>query len=114
MTEKYEYCSTVPKTFVQDCLNPAFGKKSLFSSFLLPFLGILETSRLLHAGRMTFETILSTRQFPNLSYRAHSPKLEPSTAEVGHARSSVHRAQYSVAKTQCIINICYKLTKKHG
>ena len=27
MTEKYEYCSTVPKTFVQDCLNPAFGKK---------------------------------------------------------------------------------------
>ena len=114
MTEKYEYCSTVPKTFVQDCLNPAFGKKSLFSSFFLPFLGILETSRLLHAGRMTFETILSTRQFPNLSYRAHSPKLEPSTAEVGHARSSVHRAQYSVAKTQCIINICYKLTKKHG
>ena len=74
MTEKYEYCSTVPKTFVQDCLNPAFGK-SLFCSFFLPILGILgilETSRLLHAGRMTFETILSTRQFPNLSYRAHS------------------------------------------
>ena len=31
MTEKYEYCSTVPKTFVQDCLNPGFGeKKSVF------------------------------------------------------------------------------------
>ena len=113
MTEKYEYCSTVPKTFVQDCLNPGFGEKSLFSSFFLPF---LETSRLLHARRMTFETILSTRQFRYLSYRAHSPKLEPSTAEVGRARSSVHcaRAQYSVAKTQCIINIRYKLTKKHG
>ena len=27
MTEKYEYCTTVPRTFVQDCLNPAFGEK---------------------------------------------------------------------------------------
>ena len=27
MTEKYEYYSTVPKTFVQDCMNPSFGKK---------------------------------------------------------------------------------------
>ena len=27
MTEKYEYCSTVPKTFVQDCMNPSFGEK---------------------------------------------------------------------------------------
>ena len=27
MTEKYEYCSTtVPRTFVQDCLNPGFGE----------------------------------------------------------------------------------------
>ena len=27
MTEKYEYCSTVPRTFVQDCMNPGFGEK---------------------------------------------------------------------------------------
>ena len=45
MTEKYAYCSTVPRTFVHDCLNPGFGKKSLFSSFFLRFLDILETSR---------------------------------------------------------------------
>ena len=37
MTEKYEYCSTVPKTFVQDCLNPAFGKKVCFLHFCDPF-----------------------------------------------------------------------------
>ena len=24
MTEKYEYCSTVPRTFVQDCRSPVF------------------------------------------------------------------------------------------
>ena len=41
MTEKYAYCSTVPRTFVQDCLNPGFEGKGLFSSML----GILETSR---------------------------------------------------------------------
>ena len=45
MTGKCAYCSTVPKTFVHDCLNPGFGEKSLFSSFFLCFLGILETSR---------------------------------------------------------------------
>ena len=46
MTEKYEYCSTVPRTFVQDCLNPGFGgKKSVFFIFVLPFLGILKTSK---------------------------------------------------------------------
>ena len=27
MIEKYEYCSTVPRTFVQDCMNPGFGEK---------------------------------------------------------------------------------------
>ena len=57
MTQKDECCSTVPKTFVQDCLNPGLGGKSLFSSFFLPFLGSLETSRLLHARRMTFEVV---------------------------------------------------------
>ena len=37
MTEKYAYCSTVPMTFVQDCLNPGFGgKKSVF--FIFPTL----------------------------------------------------------------------------
>ena len=60
MTEKYAYCSTVPRTFVQDCLNPGFRGKSLFSSFFLRFLGILETSRLSHAIIVTFETIFST------------------------------------------------------
>ena len=45
MTGKYAYCSTVPRTFVHDCLNTGFGGKSLFSSFFLRFLGILETSR---------------------------------------------------------------------
>ena len=45
MTRKYAYCSTVPRTFVHDILNPGFGGKSLFSSFFLPSLGILETSR---------------------------------------------------------------------
>ena len=45
ITGKYAYCITVPRTFVHDCLNPGFGGKSLFSSFFLPFLGILETSR---------------------------------------------------------------------
>ena len=37
MTEKFEYCSTVPKTFVQDCLNPGFGKKVCFLHFSYPF-----------------------------------------------------------------------------
>ena len=27
MTEKSEYCRTVPRTFVHDCLNPGFGEK---------------------------------------------------------------------------------------
>ena len=57
MTEKYAYCSTVPRTFVQDCLNHGFGGKNLFSSFFLCFLGILETSRWSHATITTFETI---------------------------------------------------------
>ena len=30
MREKYAYCSTVSRTFVQDCLNPGFGEKSPF------------------------------------------------------------------------------------
>ena len=29
MTEKYEYCGTVPRTFVQDCLNPGLGEKKV-------------------------------------------------------------------------------------
>ena len=37
MTQKYEYCSTVPKTFVQDCLNPGFGKKKSVFIFLTLF-----------------------------------------------------------------------------
>ena len=66
---------------------------------------------------MTFEIIFATwhvfsRQFPHLPYQAHFPKLEPSTAEVGHARCFEYRAQCSVAKTQCIINIRYKLNKE--
>ena len=57
MTEKYEYCSTtVPRTFVQDCLNPGFGE----NVFFLCFLGILETSSWSHAIIMAFETISST------------------------------------------------------
>ena len=37
MTEKYEYGSTVPRTFFHDCLNPGFGeKKSVF--FISPTL----------------------------------------------------------------------------
>ena len=66
---------------------------------------------------MTFEIIFATwhvfsRQFPHLPYQAHFPKLEPSTAEVGHARCFEYRAQCSIAKTLCIINIRYKLTKE--
>ena len=34
MTEKNEYCSTVPRTFFQDCMNPGFGEKVCFSFFL--------------------------------------------------------------------------------
>ena len=45
MTEKYEYCSNVLRTFVQDYLILVLREKSLFSSFFLRFLGILETSR---------------------------------------------------------------------
>ena len=45
MAEKYAYCSRVPRTFMQDCLNPGFGQKSMFSSFFLRFLGILEICR---------------------------------------------------------------------
>ena len=38
MTEKYEYCSNVLRTFVQDYLNPGFaGKKSVFVIFLTLF-----------------------------------------------------------------------------
>ena len=29
MTENYEYCIAVPRTFVQDCLNPDFGGKKV-------------------------------------------------------------------------------------
>ena len=37
MTEKYQYCSTVPRTIVRDCLNPGLGeKKSVF--FIFPTL----------------------------------------------------------------------------
>ena len=39
MIEKYEYCSTVPRTFVQDCLNPGFfwgGGKAVV--FIFPML----------------------------------------------------------------------------
>ena len=36
--KKNEYCNTVPRTFVQDCLNPGFAKKVMFSSFFLRFL----------------------------------------------------------------------------
>ena len=36
MTEKYEYCSTVARTFVQDCLNPGFGRKDRV--FIFPML----------------------------------------------------------------------------
>ena len=41
MTEKYEYCSTVPRTFVQDCSFNfrcfcLFHESSLLSSFLEP------------------------------------------------------------------------------
>ena len=31
MTEKHGYCSTVPRTFVQDCLNAGFGRKKVCS-----------------------------------------------------------------------------------
>ena len=38
MTEKYAYCSRVPRTFVQDCLNPGFGgKKVCFLHFSYAF-----------------------------------------------------------------------------
>ena len=70
----------------QTCLNPGFGEKSRFSLFFLRFLGILETCRWWHAIIMTFDTFFSTQQvctgqFPVYPYRAHSPKLEPCTAE---------------------------------
>ena len=37
MIEKYEYCSTVPRTFVQDCLNPGFGGKGCCIHFSYAF-----------------------------------------------------------------------------
>ena len=37
MTERYEYCSTVPRTFVQEFLNPGFGKKVCFLHFSYAF-----------------------------------------------------------------------------
>ena len=37
VTEKYASCSRVPRTFVQDCLNPGVGEKSMFSLFFLRF-----------------------------------------------------------------------------
>ena len=33
ITEKYEYCSTITRTFVQDCLNPCFFGKVCFLHF---------------------------------------------------------------------------------
>ena len=33
ITQKYEYCSTIPRTFFQDCLNPCVLKKSVFFTF---------------------------------------------------------------------------------
>ena len=37
MTEEYEYCISVPRTFVHDCLNPGFWIKSLFLHFSYAF-----------------------------------------------------------------------------
>ena len=37
ITEKYEYSSTIPRTFVQHCLNPCFLKKSVFFTFSTRF-----------------------------------------------------------------------------
>ena len=36
MRENDEYCCTVPRNFVQDCLNPCVFKKSVF--FIFPTL----------------------------------------------------------------------------
>ena len=49
----YEYCITVPRAFVHDCLNPGFlGKNSLFSPFFLRLLGIFyQTIDLIHNTR---------------------------------------------------------------
>ena len=54
---------------------------------------------------MTFESISSTLQvftgqFPDEPYRAHSPKLEPSRAEVGQAQCLEHRPQYTVVNDE--------------
>ena len=37
MTEKYEYCSTVPRTFVQDCRILVLGRKVCFLHFSYAF-----------------------------------------------------------------------------
>ena len=36
MTGKYAYCSTVPRTFVHDCLKKRRGEKRQFSGFFKP------------------------------------------------------------------------------
>ena len=58
--QKFSEFQLCPKDFCPGLSNPGFGEKSLFSSFFLRFLGILETSRWSHAIIMTFETIFST------------------------------------------------------
>ena len=72
MTEKHGYCSTVPRTFVQDCQNPGFGgKKSVFFIFPMLFRRFEDTKgRWSHAIIMTFETIFSIRTIQSPLLRA--------------------------------------------
>ena len=49
---------------------------------------------------------------PSALSNSHRSNPYPSTAEVGQARCFEHRAQYSVAKAQCIINIRYKFIEE--
>ena len=76
MIEKYEYCRTVPRTFVQNCLNPGFGeKKSVFFIYsgnsLISHIGptppnwsrvqrkLIDVSNITHSARSEKHIVLS-------------------------------------------------------
>ena len=66
MTENYEYCITVPRAVVHDCLNLCFWKKGL-SQFFLRLLGILNTRRRNHCLLMLYLEVIriTTESFVN-------------------------------------------------
>ena len=73
MTEKYEYCSTVPRTSVQDCRLVTMSRKS---DHVTPLL--FQLHRLLVDQRIEFKVLLFTyKAMQGLAPQYLSDLLEP-------------------------------------